>query len=454
MAEEKQRSTFSAVLKTAGRIGMMLIFAASFAAFFIFGDVMPERFADAPLPLFIFLFFGVTMLAGNIAYFAWQILLVHQYRPYADPGDDKLPTIGVIVPAFNEGRQVEATLRCLLESDYPGNKLEIITVNDGSADDTWDWMYAAVAKSGGRITAVDLPRNAGKRNALYKGMLVSTSEIIVTLDSDTQVPPHTLRQLAAPFAYDEHIGGVAGNIRVSNTKDGLIPRMLDVSFVFGFEFLKSAQSEVHSVLCQPGALSAFRKKALLPHMKEWVNESFFGRPAVIGEDRALTNILIREHWGVVFQRDAVAYSEMPTDYGSLCKMMIRWTRGNFRENFLLFKYAFRQVDLNNDDLTGMQLNLIVQTFWQISPIVFTLFAVWSVFTGSFAFVSGIIISILFWSTLPAFIYARRYSQVESLWSYVYGFFSFVTMFWIAPYSVFTVHRSGWMTRQTPQEPLQ
>ncbi len=433
--------------KKLAKIGVMLIFAASFAVFFIFGDIMPAQFAHAPLLRFLVMFFGLTVLACNMAFFAWQILLVHQYKPYADPGDDALPTLGVIVPAFNEGRQVEATLRCLLESNYPLSKLEIITVNDGSRDDTWDWMYAAVAESGGRIIAVDLPRNSGKRNALYRGLLVSTSEIIVTLDSDTIVPPQTLRQLAAPFAYDRHIGGVAGNIRVSNTKDGIIPRMLDVSFVFGFEFLKSAQSQVRSVLCQPGALSAFRRTALLPHMKEWVNETFFGRPAIIGEDRALTNILIREGWGVVFQRDAVAYSKMPTDYPSLCKMMIRWTRGNFRENFVLFKYAFRQINLNDDNLTGMQLNLIVQTFWQISPVIFALFAVWSLFTGSFAFVSGVIISIIFWSTLPAFIYAKRYSQAESLWSYVYGFFSFITMFWIAPYSVFTVHRSGWMTRQ-------
>ncbi len=429
------------------KIALGLVFAASFALFFIFGNVIPDHFAEASLPRFLILFTCVFILACNMAFFAWQILLVHQYRPYADPGDDALPTLGVLVPAFNEGKSLENTLRCLLESDYPPGKLEIITVNDGSRDDTWNWMYAAVEKSGGRIIAVDLPRNSGKRHALYKGLLVSTSEIIVTLDSDTIVPPQALRQLAAPFAYDPAIGGVAGNIRVSNTKDGMIPKMLDVSFVFGFEFLKSAQSCVRSVLCCCGALSAFRRTALLPHMKEWVNETIFGRPAIIGEDRALTNILIREGWGVVFQKDALAYSEMPTDYPSLCKMMIRWTRGNFRENFVLFKYAFRHINLNDDNLTGMQLNLIVQTFWQISPVIFALFAIWSIFTGSFAFVSGIILSILFWSTLPAFIYAKRYSRAESLWSYVYGFFSFITMFWIAPYSVFTVHRSGWMTRQ-------
>jgi len=278
-------------------------------------------------------------------------------------------------------------------------------------------------------------------------LLVSGAEIIVTLDSDTLVEPRSLREIAAPFVADKKIGGVAGSVRVSNTKDGIIPRMLDVSFVFGFEFLKSAQSMLHTVLCQPGAFSAFRRSALLPYINEWVNESFFGKPAVIAEDRALTNILLREGWRVVFQKDAVGYSEMPTSYLALSKMMIRWTRGNFRENFMLFKYAFRRLDINDPDLTGMQINLVVQTFWQISPIIMALFVVWSIFNGSFAFITGIIISIIFWSTLPAFIYAKRYSHTESLWSYVYGAFSFITMFWVAPYSVLTVHKSGWMTRQ-------
>ena len=118
---------------------------------------------------------------------------------------------------------------------------------------------------------------------------------------------------------------------------------------------------------------------------------------------------------------------------------------------MLFKYAFRKIDVNDPDLTAMQINLVVQTFWQISPIVMAFFIVWSIFNGSFAFITGIIISIIFWSTLPAFIYAKQYSHTESLWSYVYGAFSFITMAWVAPYSVLTVHKSGWMTRQTPEK---
>lgn len=429
---------------------LFAVLAAGLICFFLFVDFIPSK-AFYDYPLYLFLYTGFVLMVVNVVFFAWQILLVMQYKTYPVPDDDsKLPTLGVIVPAFNEGQQVSETLKSLLASNYPKDKLEIITVNDGSKDDTWEWMHTAVSEGGGRLIAMDLPKNAGKRNALYKGLLVSSAEVIVTIDSDSIVLPDTIREIAAPFAADPSIGGVAGNIRVLNTDGGMIPKMLDVSFVFGFEFLRSAQSMVRAVLCTPGALSAYRREAILPHMNEWVNEKFFGKPANIGEDRAITNILIREGWGIVFQRTATIYTEMPTTYKGLCKMMIRWSRSNVRENYSMSKFAYKRFDLNNGELTGMQANLLVQIFWMIAPILFAYYTVQCMLIHAYSFWLGLTVSICFWSTLPAFVFAQRYDRKKSLWSYVYGFYSFLTLFWISPYSLFTVTESGWLTRQAPK----
>ncbi|MBR2434129.1 MAG: glycosyltransferase, partial [Lentisphaeria bacterium] len=319
--------------------------------YFIFGEpLLPKRFAVAEYGVFLFLLMGLGMLLANFFYFAWQILLAMQYKPYRAPENpDDLPTCAVIIPAYNEGEQVYHALKSLLNSNYPASKLDIITVNDGSKDDTWEWMQKAVAESDGRIRALNLERNGGKRRALYNGFRLTEADIVVTFDSDSMATPETIREIVAPFVADPKAGAVAGNIRVLNKDAGMIPKMLDVSFVFGFEFLRSAQSMVRSVLCTPGALSAYRRKAIMSHMQEWVNEKFFGRPANIGEDRAITNILLREGWGVVFQQTSVVYTEMPLTYNGLCKMLIRWGRSNVRENLAMCRFAFRRFDLNNDD---------------------------------------------------------------------------------------------------------
>ena len=57
--------------------------------------------------------------------------------------DEELPKCTVIVPAYNEGEYVLTALRSVAACDYPAGKLEIIAVNDGSQDDTWEWMRKA-----------------------------------------------------------------------------------------------------------------------------------------------------------------------------------------------------------------------------------------------------------------------------------------------------------------------
>lgn len=390
------------------------------------------------------------MLVGNIFYFAWQTLLVFQYKDAPTAKDEQLPTCAVIVPAFNEGEHVSNSLLSVMKSDYPSDKLQIIAVNDGSKDDTWYWIEKTARESNGRITAINLTKNGGKRNALFQGFKIAKARVVVTIDSDSIVAPNTIREIVSPFVQDNTIGGVAGNIRVLNFKDGIIPKMLDVSFVFGFEFLRSAQSVIRAVLCTPGALSAYRLDLIMPHMDEWVNQTFMGTPANIGEDRAITNILLREGYGVVFQKSSVVFTEVPTTYRTLCKMLIRWGRSNVRENLAMCRFAFRKIDLENEDLLGLQINLVMQTIWMVTPLLFLFTTCYCLFVDAKAFIYSVFMVIIIWSTLPAFVYARRYDKSESLWSYIYGIFNFLTLSWIGPYCIFTVHRSGWLTRQEPK----
>ena len=391
---------------------------------------------------------GFVVLGANVLYTLWQIYLTLRYKVYKPQSDEKLPTCVIIVPAYNEGKQVYPSLMSILKSDYPADKLEIVTINDGSSDDTLEWMNKAAKDSKGRIKVIDLEKNQGKRNAIYQGVLNSDAEIFVTVDSDSELLPDAIRNLVSPFVTDKRVGGVAGNIRVLNLNEGLIPHMLDVSFVFGFEFTRSAQSRIRSVFCTPGALSAYRKDLLLPMLPAWVDEKFLGKPANIGEDRGISNLILEHGYDIVYQRNAVAFTKVPTGYLGLCKMFIRWARSNFRENFSMMRFAFKRHSWN---WIGLQINLFMQFVWMFTPMIFIGTSVYCVAKDALAFFYSVITVIMLWSTIPAFFYACRYSKNESLWSYVYGLFNFFALFWIAPYSLLTIHKSGWLTRDPSKE---
>ena len=224
---------------------------------------------------------GGVLLGLNIFYYAFLLVLAYFfYKPHRALSDEELPTCTVIVPAYNEGKTVLKSLDSILASDYPADKLEILAIDDGSVDDTWYWIKLAAARSEGRITPIKLEKNGGKRRALYRGIRQSTSEVIVTVDSDSVVAADTLRRLNSPFI-DSKIAGVAGDIRVLNMQDGILPRMMDVNFVFGFEIMRSAQSVLRSVFCTPGALSAYAAPRCSPSWMSGSSRSSSGSPPTL-----------------------------------------------------------------------------------------------------------------------------------------------------------------------------
>ncbi|MGH9562068.1 MAG: glycosyltransferase family 2 protein, partial [Terracidiphilus sp.] len=198
-------------------------------------------------------------VAGAVLLFFRTILWFCYRTPQVATPENAL-RMTVVIPAYNEGAMVAKAIDSVVAADYDPEKLEIIVVDDGSTDDTWDHIQHAVARCGNRIRAMRLERNSGKREALAAGFRLGTGEIFVTVDSDSVVDPNALLALAGPFA-SERIGVVAGRVLVYNRHEGLIPRMLHVRFALSFDFLRACQSTFRTVYCSPGELSAYRASA-------------------------------------------------------------------------------------------------------------------------------------------------------------------------------------------------
>ncbi|RFN58422.1 glycosyltransferase [Marixanthomonas ophiurae] len=398
---------------------------------------------------FIFFAIASSLFVYKAGFFIYQLYLYFRYKPVESVTDDELPTVTVIVPAYNEGKQVWATLKSLAKSDYPKEKIQLLAIDDGSKDDTWYWMQEAKKQLGEQVAIYQQPENKGKRHALYRGFNIGTGEVFVTVDSDSVVNADTLRNLVSPFITNEDCGAVAGNIRVLNNAKALLPRMLDVSFVLSFEFVRSAESRLKSVLCTPGALAAYRRDAVLSCLPEWINQTFMGKPSDIGEDRAMTNMILKQGYHVLFQRNAYAYTNVPEKYKGLYKMFIRWGRSNVRENIAMAKYVF--TDFREGSKAGSRLLFFSQASKLIMCYPFLLFMLYFILVHPVLFVTSTLASILVLSSFQAIFYANRYKFSESFWAYTYSILYTFSLFWITPYAIATASRSGWLTRELPQQ---
>ncbi|GAA4238108.1 glycosyltransferase family 2 protein [Postechiella marina] len=396
-----------------------------------------------------FMIIAGILLTYKALFFCYSLYLYIKYKAIPSVSDKELPTTTVIVPAYNEGKQVWDTLMSLAESDYPEGKLELLAIDDGSEDDTWTWMVEAKKKLGNRLTIYKQPENKGKRHALYRGFNIGKGDIFITVDSDSVVNKDTLRNLVSPFISDEQCGAVAGNIRVLNKEKYLLPKMLDVSFVLSFEFVRSAESSLKSVLCTPGALAAYRRDAVFNCLDEWINQTFMGQPSDIGEDRALTNMILKQGLHVLFQKNAYAYTNVPEQYRGLYKMFIRWGRSNVRENLAMSKFVFK--NFREKSKTGIRLLFISQSLQIIMSYPFLIFMLFFVISHPLLFLSSTIFSILILSTFPVLFYAKKYKKSESIWAYTYSILFTFGLFWITPYAIATANKRGWLTRSLSEK---
>lgn len=381
---------------------------------------------------------------------AYRIWFACRYRSYAPMSDSALPPVTIVIPAYNEGRQILDTVRSVMNSRYPMEKMQVICVDDGSQDDTWQWMQAAKKEFSWMVRLIRQPFNRGKRHALMAGFAQAKGRVYVTIDSDSEVLPDTLRHLVSPLASDPRVGAVAGNVRVLNLAEGAIPKMMEVSFTSGFDFIRSGQSVYGGVFCTPGALSAYRKDVIVPHLSNWSNQTFMGRPAAIGEDRALTNLVLKSGFRVVYQREAVVLTKVPNTYTGLRRMLLRWARSNVRENLVMLTFIMGRFRPTDSGSVWIRLFSITQFVRMTLAEAFKFAVVVQLLIvpvhTTFLLAVGCIIS----AFLPAVVYQKRYGGWFGWrWAIPYSFYWLFCLYWISLWGLLTASRSGWLTRELP-----
>lgn len=372
---------------------------------------------------------------------AFRTVLWFTYRPFARARSEVAPPLTVVIPAYNEGPMVAQTIDSVAAANYPHERLEIIVVDDGSTDDTWLHIQRSAARHPGRVRALRLARNRGKREALAEGFRQASGELFVTVDSDSVIEPNALLALAGPFV-DPRVGVVAGRVLVYNRRDGIIPRMLHVRFMLAFDFLRAYQSTFGTVYCSPGALSAYRASAVRRVLDAWLAQRFLGAPATYGEDRALTNDLMRLGYDSVYQRDATVLTVVPSTYGKLCRMFLRWERSYVREELRFARVVWKRPPLARTialvDVTITNLRYPVM-YGTLALLALALFEDPLALPRTLLAIGAI-------ATLYSLYYLRSERSFDVLYGVLFAYFSSFGLFWIFPYAVLTARARGWLTR--------
>jgi len=279
---------------------------------------------------------GYTVVIGSYVISRFVLAAFYRVAPEGGP----LLSVAVVIPAYNEGISVRKTIDACFGQGYPDDMFQVICIDDGSTDDTWLHMLEARSHYGDRLRCVSLVQNQGKRAAMAHGVRSTQSEIIVFVDSDSEPLPGGIQNIVRNFARPK-VGAVTGHTLARNADQNALTKMQASRYFLSFQLLKAAESVVGAVTCCSGSFSAYRREAVAPLLDTWEHQRFLGTECTYGDDRALTNMVIKAGWRSIYDAASVAKTDVPTEYGPFFRQQLRWKKSWLRESPLLLAHLWR-----------------------------------------------------------------------------------------------------------------
>jgi hyaluronan synthase len=364
--------------------------------------------------------------------------------------------VGVAIPVYNEDPgMLAASLSSLLnQTRLPES---IVVVDDGSPDrralaEAERWV-PRFAEAGVRMLVIPFPENRGKREALIAALEAQPGiDLLVGVDSDTVLDHRALQEALVPFL-DPRVTVVTGLVLALNHNRNLLTRLIDIRYANAFLFERAAYSALGSVLCACGSLSVYRTDVLHRYKKDFLTQTFLGRPAVFGDDRRLTNYGLLEG-RAIFQRTAIAYTAVPERWGHFLRQQIRWNKSFFRESVWVLahmpatKWAFW--------LTAAEM---------LTWVVFSATVGWAIVVAPVLTGALLVGPYLLYVTLVGYARSVRYLDLTGvkqsrkdrtigfLISPLYGLVHILLLMWLRVYALATLRSGSWGTRASVEVAL-
>ena len=268
------------------------------------------------------------------------------------------PPVSVLIPAYNEEATIAASVRSMLQLDYP--EFEVIVVNDGSCDGTVAtlerefalrpapeayWRRIPVKPVRGIHRSTRFPNlriidkeNGGKADALNAGINAARYPLVCCVDADSILDRASLRRVVVPLLHDPYTVASGGTVRIANgceVRDGflertglpdrMIARFQVVEYLRAFLFGRIGWMPLNAVLIISGAFGVFRKDAVVA--------AGGYRHDTVGEDMELVTRLHRQlrlagkRYRIAFVPDPICWTEAPEQLRVLKAQRVRWQRG-------------------------------------------------------------------------------------------------------------------------------
>ena len=237
----------------------------------------------------------------------------------SDPSD-RLPTVSLIIAAYNEESIIEEKIKNSVALDYPKELFEVVIASDGS-DDKTNSIVTHYAEQCDLINFIKYQRRQGKAHALNEGVVHSKGEILVFSDANVIYEKNAIKEIVQKFL-DPEIGGVCGKVLLyssaSNEAGG-------ESLYMKYErFIHKHESIIKTMIGTDGAMYAVRRELYSPLPSSAIVDDFIIAMKVAGQG-----------YRVVYADSAQGYEKSAPSIESEFKRKVRIFAGGFQSALFL-----------------------------------------------------------------------------------------------------------------------
>ena len=274
-------------------------------------------------------FLVAVVLAGALPQVAgaWQFLLAacHRWRNHYGACEPAFPRTAVLIPAWNEGLVIGASIDRLMAAEYPPESLRVYVVDDASTDDTPAVVKAKGAQYPGRVIHLRREQGGqGKAHTLNHGLGVVLGDdwmqALLITDADVIFEPAALRTMTRHLA-DPRVGAVTCYIKEGSRPGNYLTRFIGYEYVTAQAAARRGQNVLGALACLAGGAQLHARSSLVALGGQIDTGS-------LAEDTITTFETQLRGRRVVFEPHATCWAEEPDTVAGLWKQRLRWARGN------------------------------------------------------------------------------------------------------------------------------
>lgn len=342
--------------------------------------------------------------------------------------------VSIVVAVWNEPAEIlDRALHSLSRQHW--DDYEVIVVDDGSDDPSivrglcdrygFRWFYQ---------------KNAGKRHAMYRAfnMLHPKSRFVLTADSDTIWDRWVIHDMVAGLQ-TQHAAAGAGFVGVRTPETNWLTRVTGCRYWVASQVERASQGQYGTIMCISGPLGIYRRKIIDEIKDDFVNQTFLGRECTFGDDRHLTNLVLRRGHKVVYTR-AKAWTEVPETFPKYIRQQVRWGKSHWREMF----WTVAALPKHSIYLAYEWLLALLMPFLLLTSVTYCL--VQLIATGEVGYLAHLGIAILVMGTVRA---VAAFASTRDPWYFLLIPYGVLHLFVLLPlkfWSLATISRGHWGTR--------